>query len=75
MVINGEEIGFYHFNKNKKEKVARHCYLTAAYFLDGAGGVSDACAVCKGISSMKALQLGRGLVKSTNFHSRLILSI
>ena len=32
------------------------------------GGVSDACAVCKRISSMKAFQLGRGLVKSTNFH-------
>ena len=31
-------------------------------------GVSDACAVCKRISSMKALQLGRWLVKSTNFH-------
>ena len=31
-------------------------------------GVSDACAVCKRISSMKALQLGCGLVKSTNFY-------
>ena len=37
--------------------------------MPGAGGVSDACAVCKIISSIKALQLGRGLVKSTNFHS------
>ena len=33
----------------------------------GGGGVSDACAVCKSISAMKALQLGRGVVKSTNF--------
>ena len=34
----------------------------------GGGGGSDACAVCKSISAMKALQLGRGVVKSSNFH-------
>ena len=44
------------------------CSMTGAGYSLGPGGVSDACAVCKRISSMKALQLGRGLVKSINFH-------
>ena len=42
--------------------------LTWFHGPSGARGVSDACAVYKRISSMKALQLGRCLVKSTNLN-------
>ena len=52
-----------HFRFHLSKRSCRH----RIYDAPGGGG-SDACAVCKRMSSMKALQLGRGLVKSTNFH-------